>query len=172
MTIGALGCNLAWGIIDAVFYLIACLTERGHNAVLLRSVQNSRDPEAARKVIVDALPPQIAEAWQAEDFDRIRKHLLQLPPPAPRSRLTAENLRGALGVFLLVFFSTLPVVIPFVVFQSASLALRVSNGVAIALLFGAGYMLATYAGLRRVTTGLAMVAIGAAFVALTIALGG
>ena len=37
---------------------------------------------------------------------------------------------------------------------------------------GAGHMLAGYAGLRRVPTGLSMVAIGAALVALTIGLGG
>jgi hypothetical protein len=29
MLIGALGCNLAWGIIDAVFYLMGTLSERG-----------------------------------------------------------------------------------------------------------------------------------------------
>jgi hypothetical protein len=40
------------------------------------------------------------------------------------------------------------------------------------MLFGAGYMLASYAGMRRVRTGLAMVAIGAVLVGLTIALGG
>ena len=36
MLVGAIGCNLAWGIIDAAFYLIACLTEAGRNATLLR----------------------------------------------------------------------------------------------------------------------------------------
>ena len=51
-------------------------------------------------------------------------------------------------------------------------ALRVSNGVAIAMLFGAGYLLASYAGMRRIRTGLAMVGIGAVLVALTIVLGG
>jgi len=29
MLIGALGCNLAWGIIDAVLYLMGSLAERG-----------------------------------------------------------------------------------------------------------------------------------------------
>src|SRR5207249_4453585 len=29
MLIGALGCNLAWGIIDGVFYLMGCLAEKG-----------------------------------------------------------------------------------------------------------------------------------------------
>ena len=36
MLIAALGCNLAWGIIDAGMYLMARLGERGHNAVVAR----------------------------------------------------------------------------------------------------------------------------------------
>ncbi len=172
MFIGAIGCNLAWGIIDAAFYLIACLTERGHDAVLLRAVQQSSQPEATRKAIEHALPPKVAEALQPEHFERIRAHLAQLPSPAERPWLTAENWRGAIGVFLLVFLSTFPVVLPFIFIPNAAFALRLSNAIAIALLFGAGCMLARYAGLRRVPVGLSMVAIGAAFVALTIALGG
>ena len=31
MLVGALGCNLAWGIIDAVFYLMGCLAEKGRD---------------------------------------------------------------------------------------------------------------------------------------------
>jgi hypothetical protein len=172
MLIGAIGCNLAWGIIDAAFYLIACLTGHGRQGLLLRSVQQSTGIERARQAIAEALPPKIAEALQPADLDRIHTHLKQLPPPADRPRLTAENWRGAIGVFLLVFFATLPVVLPFIFIHQAHLALRLSNGVAIAMLFGAGHMLARYAGLRRITTGLSMVAIGAVLVSLTIALGG
>lgn len=172
MFIGAIGCNLAWGIIDAAFYLIACLTEHGYQGTLLRKVQQSTEPAQARQTIADALPPKVAEALQPADFDRIHTHLSQLPPPPERPGLTSEDWQGALGVFLLVFLSTLPVVVPFMFMDDARLALRISNGIAIAMLFGAGHMLAGYAGMRRVRTGLAMVAIGAVLVALTIALGG
>ena len=48
-------------------------------------------------------------------------------------------------------------VIPFLFMQDARLALRVSNVVAIAMLFGAGCLLASYAGMRRIRTGLAIV---------------
>ncbi len=172
MLVAAIGCNLAWGLIDAAFYLIACLTEQGHNAGLLREVQQARDPAQARAAITEALPPKVAEILHDADFERIGAHLAQLPEPAERPRFTAENWRGAVGVFLLVFLSTFPVVIPFLIFQKVDLALRVSNAVAIALLFGAGYMLAGYAGLRRLPTGLAMVAVGALLVGIAILLGG
>ncbi|MEO8351343.1 MAG: VIT1/CCC1 transporter family protein, partial [Chthoniobacteraceae bacterium] len=157
--------------IDAAFYLIACLTEAGRNATLLRNVQSSGAAQA-RQTIADVLPEKITAALEPADFDRIQAHLQQLPPPAERPRLTGENWRGALGVFLLVFISTFPVVVPFIFMENAGQALRLSNAIAIALLFATGHMLAGYADLRRIRTSLAMVAIGVALVALTIALGG
>src|SRR3954468_24662732 len=87
MFIGALGCNLAWGIIDAAFYLIACLTEHGRHALLLGSVQSSADPARAQRAITEALPPRIAEALQPADYERIGAHLKQLPSPPGRPRL-------------------------------------------------------------------------------------
>jgi hypothetical protein len=172
MLIGAIGCNLAWGIIDAAFYLIACLSEHGRHDMLLRHAQQSADAAKVQQGIADALPSALAEALQPADFERIHAHLKQLPPPAERARLSGEDWRGALGVFLLVFLSTFPVVLPFIFIHNAHLALRISNAIANVMLFGAGWMLANYAGLRRVPTGLAMVAIGTVLVGLTIALGG
>ena len=172
MLLGAIGCNLAWGIIDAAFYLISCLAERRRNVTILRSVQEATDPTHAQRIIADALPELVANALQSADFERMREHLRRLPAPTDWPRLTAENWRGALGVFLLVFLSTFPVVVPFVFMQDPRLALRVSNVVAITMLFGAGCLLAGYAGMRRIRTGLTMVGIGAVLVALTIVLGG
>ena len=172
MLLGAIGCNLAWGIIDAAFYLISCLAERRRNVTILRSVQEATDPTHAQRIIADALPEPVAHALQSADFERMREHLRRLPAPTDWPRLTAENWRGALGVFLLVFLSTFPVVVPFVFMQDPRLALRVSNVVAITMLFGAGCLLAGYAGMRRIRTGLTMVGIGAVLVALTIVLGG
>jgi VIT1/CCC1 family predicted Fe2+/Mn2+ transporter len=165
-------CNLAWGIIDAAFYLIACFTERGHNYLLLRKLQQCTDAAQAQKLIEEALPDRIADAFQPADFERIHGHLQQSPLPTSHSHLTRNDWLGALSVLLLVFLSTLPVVIPFVFISNARLALHVSNFIAIVLLFATGHMLARYAGLYRIWTGVAMVIIGAALVAITIALGG
>lgn len=172
MLVGAIGCNLAWAIIDAAFYLIACLAEDGHNIMLLRKVQNSGDPKRNRTLIAAHLPPKIAEALQPDDFDRIAEHLKQIPAPRGNVRLQWENWVGAFGVFLLVFLSTFPVVVPFLIWQNAKVALHVSNGVAITLLFGSGYMLARYSGMPRVLTGLLMVLVGMILVGFAIALGG
>lgn len=172
MLAAAILCNLAWGIIDAAFYLINCLVEYGRTVSLLLAVQECPDPVRAREIIAGVIPPKIAEALDAADFERIHAHLKEVPMPARRVRLTGENWRGALAVLLVVFLSTFPVVIPFLLIQNPRLALHFSNLVAIALLFGTGRMLAVYAGLHRTAMGLAMVAVGACLVGLTLALGG
>ena len=172
MLVGAILCNLAWGIIDAAFYLISCLAEYSHNVTLLLHARQSTDAAHAQQKIIEVLPPRIAEALLPADFERIHEHLKQTPIPTERMRLSGDNWRGAVGVFLLVFLSTFPVVVPFIFISSARLALHVSNLIAIVLLFGSGHMLAGYAGLSRLWTGVAMVAIGAVLVAITIALGG
>ena len=56
MLIGALGCNLAWGVIDAVLYLMGILAERGKGVRTLRAVQKSSDPAEAQKLIAEASP--------------------------------------------------------------------------------------------------------------------
>jgi len=66
MIIGALGCNLAWGIIDAALYVMGCLEERGSNLLMLRAVRRSADPEEGRRLIVDALPEPLASVVSAD----------------------------------------------------------------------------------------------------------
>ena len=172
MLMTAILCNLTWGIIDAAFYLIGCLAEYSRGVTLLLSARQSADATRVRQVIASVLPSKVAEVLLPEHYKHIHEQLKQLSPPASRLQLTGRNLRGALGVFLLVFLSTFPVVVPFMIIRDARLAWHISNVIAIALLFGCGHMLARYAGLRRIRTGLAMVGTGAALVALMIALGG
>ena len=44
MLIGALGCNLAWGIIDGVLYLMGCMAEKGRGLLTFRAVRKAADP--------------------------------------------------------------------------------------------------------------------------------
>ena len=172
MLIAALGCNLAWGIIDAGMYLMACLHERGRGILALRAVHATTDAAAARRIIADALPPPVTAVLSPEQLDAIGQKLRAMPTPAARPRLTARDGLGALGVCLLVFFATFPVVVPFIVVADPWLALRVSNAVAVAMLFLCGYAFGRCSGLRPLATGLAMVALGGALVGVAILLGG
>jgi VIT1/CCC1 family predicted Fe2+/Mn2+ transporter len=87
-------------------------------------------------------------------------------------RLGREEWLGALAVLLLVFLSTFPVVIPFLLIHDVFPAMRVSNAVALSMLYLAGHVFGRVIGHRPWLTGLAMVGIGAVLVAVTIALGG
>ncbi len=171
MLIGALGCNLAWGIIDGVFYLMGCLAEKASDIATLRAVRQA-DPETAHRLIADAVPSALAAVLDATDLERIRQRMNQLPEPPPHPRLSWSDWRGALGVFLLVFLSTFPVAVPFIFLQSAPLAMRGSNAIAIAMLFLAGFAYGRCVGRSPWLVGLSMVGLGGLLVALTIALGG
>ena len=63
-------------------------------------------------------------------------------------------------------------VIPFIVLRSPVPALRVSNAIAVVLLFMTGYAYARYTGHRPFWVGSAMVVLGSLLVGLTMALGG
>lgn len=171
MLLGALGCNLAWGIIDAGVFLMARLNERGRNLVRWRVVRDTTDADAARRVIAAALPPALASVLSSHQLEAMRQGLLRLPEPE-RPRLTRRDGLGALGICLLSFASTFPIVIPFMLVGDARLALRLSNAVAITMLFLCGYAFARCAGFRPWAMGLAMVVVGGLLVAVAIALGG
>jgi VIT1/CCC1 family predicted Fe2+/Mn2+ transporter len=172
MLVGALGCNVAWGIIDALLYLLACLADKGRGLVALQSVQRTTDAEEGRRIVADALPPVVASVLEPSQLEAMRQRLAQLPEPSGPARLDKDDWRGGLGVFLLVFLSTLPVAIPFVFVRDPYTALRISNGIAVALLFVSGYVVGRLTRYHPWATGLAMVLLGSAVVAMTMALGG
>ena len=172
MLIGALGCNLAWGLIDAIMYLMACLSERAQRIRTILSVRRASDRDEAYRVIVGALPPAVAPVLQVPELERMRLHLSQLPEPAARLGWSKRDWWGALGVFLLVSLSTLPVVLPFVFVRDAMRALRLSNAVAVAMLFLTGYAFGRSTASSPWLMGIAMVMLGSALVGITILLGG
>ncbi len=172
LLVGALGCNLAWGIIDAGMYLMARLNERGRNVMTLRAVRDAADVDAVRRIIASTLPPLLASVLTADQLESIRRSLQQIPEPSARPRPTGQDGLGAIGVCLIVFLSTFPVVVPFIFFDDARLALRVSNAIAVAMLFLCGYAFGICAGFRPWAMGFAMVAVGGALVGIAIALGG
>lgn len=172
MLIGALGCNLAWGIIDGILYLMGCLSEKGRGIRTLRALRKAAAPEAAHCVIADALPPLVAATLGPADYEAVRQKLVKLPEPPSRPRLDKDEWLGALAVFLWVFLTTFPVTIPFLLMSEVGRAMRVSNTIAIVLLFLTGWAFGRVASYRPWLTGLAMVVLGSVLVAITIALGG
>lgn len=172
MLIGALGCNIAWGLVDGIIFLFTSLTERARGFATLRALKKSADAEDANAIIRDALPPLVAGTMSEDDLEKIRLKLEQIEEPPARPRLGREDFMAATGLFLLCFLSTFPVVIPFIFMREPIAALRVSNAVALVMMFLAGYSLGHYAEHRPWRMGLLMTFIGSVLVMITIALGG
>jgi len=169
--VGAVSCNVAWGIVDAAMYLMANLAERGREIRLVRAIRDAANPARARALLAEALPSGLGSALTAEQLDGMRERAMQLPYPPPGPRLRGYDWVAALSVFLWVNLTALPVIAPFVFMDDSRTALRVSNAIAIVLLFVAGYGLARAAGERPWRTGFAMILVGLALVGITIALG-
>jgi hypothetical protein len=170
--VGAIGCNLAWGVVDATMYLMAAFMARARLRVTLNAIRQIRPPEAAHALIVDLLPSTLSSALTADDVETLRQRVNQQAPPSTAVSLRRADFVGAAGVFLLVSLSTFPVVVPLMIVRQPQLALRLSNAVAVLMLFILGTLLGRYAGRPGWRTGLGMVAIGLVLVGVTLALGG
>ena len=113
MLLGALGCNLAWGMIDAVFYLLQRFGEQGRGIVALQALRKTTDKEQAREIISEALPTFLTSVLSSAEFEGIWQRLVVLADPPKRPRFSKDDWLAAVGIFLLVFLSTFPVVMPF-----------------------------------------------------------
>ena len=171
VTVAALGCNLAWGLVDAVMYLVRTLTERTRNRTLAAQVLAAKTASAHR-LIEEALPEHVAAITGPEELEGMRRRLLALAAP-DRAGLRPRDYLEAAGIFLLVVLATFPVVIPFMLIPNAGLAMEVSRAVTLAMLFLAGDALGRYAGHSRPwRTGVAMALFGAVLIVVVKALGG
>lgn len=167
----ALGCNVAWGLVDGIMYLVQTLTERTRARSLLARLHETSDPVAARALIAEELPGRLGNDPAPTVLEALREGLMaQARPTEPR--LGRDDYLGALAVFLLVVGSTIPVVIPFAMIDTLPLAMRTSNGIALGLLFAGGWVLGRYSGGSPWKGGLALAAIGAVLTAAIMALGG
>jgi VIT family protein len=172
LLIGMIGCNIAWGLVDAVMFLMSTLTERGHDLQTIQAVRRAERIEDAQHVIEGTLPRAVASLLTKDDYERLRQGLLRMRELPAKASLTKRDFVGAAAVFLLVFLSTFPVVIPFIVFRDVHVALRASNAVAIVMMFMAGYWLAQHSGHHPWRTGASVVLLGVVLVGIAIALGG
>jgi VIT1/CCC1 family predicted Fe2+/Mn2+ transporter len=170
--VGALGCNIAWGLVDAVMYLVGTLYSRSRALKAVADLRRATDTEGIRRAVAEVTPPRLAAALTPADLQGLKERIVGLGLPSKTPWCTATDLKGAAAVFALVVVATFPVVVPFLFVHDVELAKRLSNGVAILMLFLSGALLAKLAGGRPLLLGLAMAAVGTALVGATIALGG
>ena len=170
--IAALGCNLAWGLVDAVMYLVRTVVARGRSLSLMRAVRAAGDAQAGRAVIENELEPVAAGLVSTTEIEAIRGRIVALPEPAARARLTGSDLLAALAIFIVVVVSTFPVVVPFALMHDVGAAKNASRVIALVMLFLAGLALGRYAGYGSWRAGFMMALIGVLLVGAIKALGG
>lgn len=171
-TAAALGCNLAWGLVDAVMYVIRNITERTRRRRLAQRIVQATAPESARRMIAEELPAGIADITGTDELEAMRErlHAAQL---GQSPLLTGRDLLEAVCVFLLVVLATFPLVVPFLLFDDVPMAMHASRGMAFGMLFLAGYGLGRHAGHPHpLRLGAAMAVFGAVLILIVMALGG
>jgi hypothetical protein len=171
LMIGALGCNLAWGLIDGVMYLLQQQFDRYRNHRRVLELRATASEEAFRARVADALPPMLAPTLTPDTYRRIREtvnaYSARRAPLWPLQELAVAGI-----ICVLVFASTFPLVIPFMVMQDPWLALRASHAVAVIFLFILGWRLGRWSGASALGAGVIFAAVGAALAVACVALGG
>ena len=172
MFAAALGCNLAWGLVDAVMYLVRTITDRGRWLTLVRSVRAAEDAQSGHRLVASALSRVGAMFITAAELEAIRGRMIALPSVAAHPKLMKGDLLAALAIFLIVVTATFPVVLPFMLVQDVGLAKNLSRVIALAMLFVGGIALGRYAGYGSWKVGFMMAGLGTALVVAITALGG
>jgi VIT1/CCC1 family predicted Fe2+/Mn2+ transporter len=170
--VSTLSCNVAWGFVDAVMYVLNAVLGRGRHLLLDRALREGTDPAEVRTLLAEVLPESLADGLSAANLEVVRRAVAAQHDLHAPARVQGEDLLAALGVFLLVVAGTFPVALPFLVIPDVAVAKAVSRGLALTLLFVGGYAVGRYSGVRPVSMGLAMLGIGAVLVAAVTALGG
>ena len=174
LLIAVIGCNIAWGLIDGALYLVGELFGRGRLRRIGRMIRQSPTRTRAETLVAEELDELLgditSDAERAALYRRIVENVHAKPPTA--NRVTKDDITGALMSCLLVIVTSIPAAIPFLLFDDARFALRVSNGILLALLFISGYLWAKHTLGRPWLVGLSFLAGGIVLVVVAIALGG
>jgi VIT1/CCC1 family predicted Fe2+/Mn2+ transporter len=175
LIVGTIGCNVAWGIIDAVLFVLGTLFYKSRRVRLFRRIKAAKSEQEAMSVLRNEFPIDsesfVSAAADEEALYQAMLGLARHGSPA-KLRLSRDDLLAAFVVFLLVSATSLPAVIPFIMIGSADLALRASNVLLIALLFLTGCAWARFSDAKPLNAGITMTCLGLVLVGIAIALGG
>lgn len=173
--LAAIGCAVAWGLIDGVMYIVTSIVERGEQMRVVRTVQQAPSDEAAINLVAAELDDRLAPLAPEAERRVFYKHVCDRARQVTVRPITIEreDLMGALATVLVAIVAILPAVVPFLfVADNPLLALRLSNGIAILMLFGIGWRWAREVGARPLLAGATLALLGVVMVVVAIPLGG
>jgi hypothetical protein len=174
LLIATIGCNIAWGIIDAALMLFNTVFDRSRLARLGTAIAATSNDAAAIGIVASELDEMLVPITAPDQLDTLYRDIVEHVRTSPRQspRLKATDFYAALGVFLLVFAASVPAALPFLLIDDPWIALRASNALLIGILFWVGYHWAGYTNLSPLGTGVVLVALSLTLVAIAIPLGG
>jgi VIT1/CCC1 family predicted Fe2+/Mn2+ transporter len=167
----ALGCNIAWGLVDAVMYLLTTSAEQGRQTALMGQLR-AATPARKEELVRHYLSGGAGERLSREEALTIAAILERVDDGAPAKSLKRQDFVAAMAVFILVVASTFPPIIPFLFMDDVWLAMRLSNAIALVMLFAIGVGLDRHVnGGSRIMRWIVPM-IGSGLVVTTIMLGG
>jgi hypothetical protein len=176
LLIATIGCNIAWGIIDGALYLAGQLFDRGRLRKVRGIVREAPSDSMASAMVAGEFDPLLERVTTAAERDslysRVVSNIRSAPLPVTANPVTKADLMGALASFWLVFLSSFPAAVPFMLMDDAHAALRLSNYILVGMLFFTGYRWSKYTLGRPWVVGFCFLLGGLAMVWTAVALGG
>lgn len=171
MFYSALGCNVAWGLADAVMFLVRTLTHRARRRALAIAIRAEDDPAQGVRALRSELEGVMRTLVTDAELQAVRARLAAWPEVPVRPHLQASDYGGAVAIFVMVVLGTFPVALPFLLFDTKA-ALLASRILTLVILFACGLALGRHAGGGGWKSGAAMTAVGVVLTVAIIALGG
>jgi hypothetical protein len=169
LLLAILGCNAAWGAVDAALYLLSQRFQRSRRSLLISAIASS-STEEGRLLLGRLLPDSVAAQLSADEIEGLRRKIAGVR--LSRERLSSEDWRGAAAIFFIVVLGSFPVALPFALPLEPRVAVRVSYGIALLMLLALGIAMGRYAGINPWRSAGILVGLGSAMVAVVILLGG
>jgi len=175
LVVAIIGCNIAWGVIDATLFVLNSLFYRGRHARFFRALKNTRSETEALAALEEEFGLEDEPlAAHPEDRARLYQSLLALSTRATPARkgLRRQDFIAAAIVFALVSATAVPGVIPLLLLADSNLALQVSNWLLILMLFVVGCWWGRYTDASPWRVGLTAMLLGMFMVLVAVILGG
>ena len=174
LLLATISATAAWGLIDAIMFVMSAVTERAEKARLKDRIHAAASREAALAVIMAEVEPRFEVNNRPETRTALCEAIYNYLTEAGALSvgINRADLLGGAACFVLVLLSCAPVVVLYILVSDAAVAIRLSNFALIAMLFLVGLIWARYANTRPLVTGLVMSAIGLMLVGVAILLEG
>lgn len=173
VTVAALACCIAWGLVDGIFYAWEAHYLQRRKNDLIRLVKQDHTGNGASRVneeMDDTLLVYLDQEDRDQVVDKISKKLSR---EEPEGVPIVEDIATVGGSLFLVVGPAIVVLLPFYVFPDVSSALFISNILAITMFFVLGYVRnESTVLLKRIRTGFLTALLGVIITFVTLVLGG